>query len=119
MRLHSTKYIFYYLVTFEVNNLCGGVAIAVGDLSCVAVTIYNCFLRTHCHIAYKDSLSSLYHKQGSWKGLKAGGCFNYGSWRFNPQFTLKLDKKAKVDVTLEQQGTDYSIGVYILPSSGW
>lgn len=58
---------------------------------------------------------SNFRLQGSWKTATAGGCFNHPSWRFNQQYSLRLDATA-TDFKLElaQTGTSYNIGVYLL-----
>jgi len=46
---------------------------------------------------------------GEWKGKTAGGCSNYGTWRDNPKFRLKIKGRVRIMLTLEQQdarGTD-------------
>jgi len=55
--------------------------------------------------------------KGSWKGRTAGGCFNYPTWRNNPQYLLKTSEKGKVVLELTQN-EDNHIGFYVLKADG-
>jgi hypothetical protein len=55
--------------------------------------------------------------KGEWKGITAGGCLNQSTWRNNPQFQLKTDKKANMWISLSVPNKDnkeISIGFYIV-----
>jgi hypothetical protein len=55
--------------------------------------------------------------KGEWRGVTAGGCLNQSTWRNNPQFQLKTDKKASMWVSLSVPNKDnkeISIGFYIV-----
>jgi len=60
--------------------------------------------------------------QGQWKDRTAGGCFNYPTWRWNPQYFLKLSKnftgKLKVSLTQAKTKNIDHIGLYILKNDG-
>ena len=53
--------------------------------------------------------------QGSWTDLTAGGCFNYSSWRHNPQYTLWVPKAAaQVSLRLVQHNEErHAIGLCV------
>jgi len=55
--------------------------------------------------------------KGEWKGITAGGCLNQSTWRNNPQFQLKTDKKADMWISLSVPNKDnkeISIGFYVV-----
>ena len=56
---------------------------------------------------------------GSWVGISAGGCFNFASWRCNPQLFLNAEKAGTFQVTLVQKGkNNHHIGFYVATCSG-
>jgi hypothetical protein len=62
-------------------------------------------------------VSSLSLTQGTWKGRTAGGCFNFPTWRNNPQYILKTSEKGKVTIELTQN-EDNHIGFYVMKADG-
>jgi hypothetical protein len=58
--------------------------------------------------------------KGEWKDKGAGGCLNFSSWRYNPQFLLSLSKPCKARIQLEQLPSDSLkfIGFYVVRGHG-
>lgn len=52
--------------------------------------------------------------KGEWKGLTAGGCGNFPSWKYNPQFGFELDSQMDVFISLGQKDTRMD-GVMLSP----
>ena len=54
--------------------------------------------------------------EDEWRGRSAAGCFNYPTWRNNPQYVLYIKKTANVEITLTQSDMKpeiYHIGFYV------
>eukprot|EP01097_Dermamoeba_algensis_P006912 TRINITY_DN4317_c0_g1_i1.p1 TRINITY_DN4317_c0_g1~~TRINITY_DN4317_c0_g1_i1.p1 ORF type:complete len:282 (+),score=62.16 TRINITY_DN4317_c0_g1_i1:35-847(+) len=62
-----------------------------------------------------------YRIQGDWVGQAAGGCFNFSTWRYNPQIFLSIpgttENNIKIKLTQNSQ-TPFHIGFYIYKSDG-
>jgi len=57
---------------------------------------------------YNDSYGKQYYRhimKGEWKGAEAGGCYNFPTWKNNPQYGLTVHKKGNVVISLTQEDT--------------
>ena len=77
----------------------------------------NCY-SSDCQInieKIQDEPTSIF--KGMWNGKTAGGCINYSTWRFNPQYLVTLTNKTTLRIQLDQpqQGaTSKFIGFYLI-----
>jgi hypothetical protein len=88
-----------------------------GQEASFQVNIYSNTYAIELELIDEEKLSRL---QGEWKGKSAGGCLNHPTWRFNPQFVVKITKPVKLRIQLEQNPGNriQFIGFYIIKGSG-
>jgi len=55
---------------------------------------------------YNDEIGKQYSRYihgGEWTGVEAGGCFNFKTWKDNPQYGIKINKPCNVLISLTQE----------------